>query len=254
MFGHGSAEYQSANRLARSAFRSDKKQYVSQRVREQGRASVWKNIKDTVGSKRPNVQTLPSASADDLNNFFVSVGPRVAAELDSCGPAPSLPTRLPRVGACAFSLQPVGLQSLHKIIFGMRNSPARGDHGICIRMLKLGFSAIGHVLFHISNLCLTTNDIPDQWKHSRVLPVYKFGDPSDPSNFRPISILPVISKIVERVVQRQLYYYLSVNHLLSPTHIVFVRCIPRRRHSPTLPTKYFWHLTPAKSHSFVSSI
>ena len=215
--GHGSAEYQAANRLARSAFRSDKKQYVSERVREQGRGSVWKNIKDIVGSKRPSVQTLPSASADDLNNFFVGVGPRVAAELDSCGPAPSLPTRLPRVGACAFSLQPVSLQSLHRIIFGMRNSPARGDDGICIRTLKLGFNAVGHVLLHIINLCLTTNDIPDRWKHSRVIPIYKSGDPSDPSNFRPISILPVISKIVERVVQRQLYYYLSANHLLSPT-------------------------------------
>ena len=118
------------------------------------------------------------------------------------------------------------LQALHKIIFSMRNSPARGDDGICIRVLKLAFSAIGPVLLHLINMCITTNNIPDLWKHSRVIPIHKSGDPTDPSNFRPISILPVISKVVERTVQRQLYYYLSSNHLLSPTQHGF-----RPRHS-----------------------
>ena len=60
-------------------------------------------------------------------------------------------------------------------------------------------------------------DFPDPWKHSIVHPIHKSGDPSDPSNFRPISIVPVLAKIVERIVQRQLYYYLSKNCLLSPT-------------------------------------
>ena len=111
-------------------------------------------------------------------------------------------------------------------MFSMRNSSARGDDGICIRVLKFAFNTIGHVLLHIINLCITTSDIPVLWKHSIVHPIFKSGDPSDPSNFRPISILPVISKIVERAVQRQLYYYLSANHLLSPTQHGF-----RPRHS-----------------------
>ena len=224
--GHGSTEYRTANRAARSAFRAEKRKCVGERIREQGRACIWKSARDLVGSKRPDAQTPPSVSPDTLNDYFVSVGPRVAAELESCGPAPSLPTRLPRVGACAFSLHPISLQALHKIIFSMRNSPARGDDGICIRVLKLAFSAIGPVLLHLINMCITTNNIPDLWKHSRVIPIHKSGDPTDPSNFRPISILPVISKVVERTVQRQLYYYLSSNHLLSPTQHGF-----RPRHS-----------------------
>ena len=136
-------------------------------------------------------------------------------------------------GACAFTLHPISLQSLHKIIFSMRNSSARGDDGLCIRILKLSFSAIGHVLLYIINLCITTNDIPDLWKHAQVYPIHKSGDPSDPSNFRPISVLPVISKIVERVVQRQLYYYLSANHLLSSTQHGF-----RPRHSTETALTY----------------
>ena len=45
---------------------------------------------------------------------------------------------------------------------------------------------------------------------------HKSGDPADPSNYRPISIIPVIAKAVERAVQRQLHHYHSSNHLLSP--------------------------------------
>ena len=104
--------------------------------------------------------------------------------------------------------------------------PVRGDDGLCIRVIKASFDAIGDILLHIINTCLSNSDFPDQWKHSIVHPIYKSGDPSNPSNFRPISIVPVLGKIVERVVQRQLYYYLSSNHLLSPTQHGF-----RPRHS-----------------------
>ena len=48
--------------------------------------------------------------------FFVQVGPRVAAELAAQGPPPSLPQRLPRVGACAFHLHPISVSTLHNII------------------------------------------------------------------------------------------------------------------------------------------
>ena len=226
VYGHGSDQYRSANRLARAAFRAGKRRYVGDRILEQGRASCWKSARDLLGSKRSNAQVLPSTSHDDMNAFFVNVGPTVAAELEAQGPPPSLPTRLPRVGACSFSLHPISMSALHRIVFSMRNSPARGADGLCIRILKLAFNSIGHVLLFLINSCITTNDVPTSWKHSLVYPIHKSGNPSDPSNFRPISILPVIAKIVERAVQRQLYYYLSSNHLLAPTQHGF-----RPRHS-----------------------
>ena len=64
------------------------------------------------------------------------------------------------------------------------------------------------------------------WRHYLVHPIHKTGNPSNPSNFRPISIVPVISKIVERAVHQQLYNYLSHNHLLCPNQHNF-----RPRHS-----------------------
>ena len=93
-------------------------------------------------------------------------------------------------------------------------------------MLKTGFPATCDVILHIINTCITRSDIPDQWKHSIVHPIFKSGNPSDPTNFRPISLVPVIMKVVERVVHQQLYHYLSQNHLLACTQHGF-----RPRHS-----------------------
>ena len=139
----------------------------------------------------------------------------MAAEVGAGAPVPVSCARLPRVGACGFELSPVTREMLGHTIFSMRNSATRGVDDVCIRMLKAGFPAIGDVILFIVNTCLTHSDIPTSWKHSTVQPIFKSGDPSDPSNYRPISLVPVVVKIVERLVHRQLYHYLSSNHLLS---------------------------------------
>jgi len=97
----------------------------------------------------------------------------------------------------------------------MKNSGACGSDGICIRVLKLCFDVIGHVFLHIINTCLTTCEFPASWKHSIVHPIHKSGSLSETSNFRPISIVPAFPKLVEKVVQRQLYSYMATNHLFS---------------------------------------
>ena len=213
--GRDSAEYRELNRAVRSAIRSDRRQDIQREIGERGPASVWRCIRSVVAGKRGERSVRPNLAADQLNEFFVSVGARVAAEIGAQGSGPVSDTRLPRVGACSFSLSPVTREMLGHTIFGMRSSAACGADGICIRMLKVGFPAIGDPLLHIINSCLTRSDIPAPWKHSIVNPIHKSDDSSDPSNFRPISLVPVISKIVERVVHRQLYSYLADNHLLS---------------------------------------
>jgi len=56
---------------------------------------------------------------------------------------------------------------------------------------------------------------PVLWEISRVAPIYKEGDKSEKSNYRPISVLPVISRLVERLVYDQLYKHLNSNNLLA---------------------------------------
>ena len=58
--------------------------------------------------------------------------------------------------------------------------------------------------------------MPNDWKIARVVPLFKSGNRQEMNNYRPISILPVISKIAEKVVYHQLSSYLDANNLLSP--------------------------------------
>ena len=224
--GRGSSQYRDINRAVRSAIRRDRRTDIQRRISEQGPTSTWRNLRSVISSKRESLRVQPDTSVDHLNDFFVSVGPNVAAEITSHGAAPELACRLPRVGACAFTVSPITLTMLVNALFSMRSSAACGADGLCVRVLKTGFPAVGGIILHIINTCLATSDYPDSWKHSIIHPIFKSGDPSDPSNFRPISIIPIISKLVERVVQRQLYYYLSSNFLLSPGQHGF-----RPRHS-----------------------
>ena len=62
--------------------------------------------------------------------------------------------------------------------------------------VKLAAPYILPVLTHIINLSILTNKFPSSWKISKVIPLQKKGDCLDPKNFRPVAILPMISKIL----------------------------------------------------------
>ena len=199
----------------KSAIRQDVRQDISSRVREQGPATMFRNISQIIEGKKSTQRVVPEATPDELNEYFVGVGPRVAGEVRARGVPLDLPCRLPRVGACAFSLKLMTVDSLRPILFSMKNSGACGADGISIKVIKLCFESIGHVILHILNTCLTSCEFPESWKHSIVHPIHKSGSPSDTSNFRPISIVPAFPKLVEKVVQRQLYSFMDDNSLFS---------------------------------------
>ena len=224
--GRKSTEYKDLNRSVRTAVRRDRRVELRREIGERGPNKVWQSIRSVVAGKKDSSNVQPDLSANDLNSFFLSVGPRVAAEIRAQNVTTDLSVRLTRVGACSFQLREITLEELEQTIFRMRNSGACGTDGVCVRMLKAGFPAIGGVILRIINSSITQSDIPGSWKHSTVRPLFKSGNPSDPANFRPISLVPVIMKVVERIVHQQLYLYLSHNHLLAPSQHGF-----RPRHS-----------------------
>jgi hypothetical protein len=82
-------------------------------------------------------------------------------------------------------------------------------------MLKIAANIIAPSLTYIFNLSLSTGIFIDDWKNARVNPIYKEGSRPKMGNYRPISILPILSKVFEKEVFRQIYQYFNVNLLLS---------------------------------------
>ena len=87
-------------------------------------------------------------------------------------------------------------------------------------------SAISPSLTHIFNYAIINNSFQSDWKIARVLSLYKNGPRNFPGNYRPVSVLPVISKVFEKILYNQLYGYLTKKQLLSKHQFGF-----RRLHS-----------------------
>lgn len=81
--------------------------------------------------------------------------------------------------------------------------------------LKTAADFIAKPLMYIFNLSLDQNVMPSIWKSAHVFPLLKGGDPALLNNYRPISNLSVLSKVLERLVSEQLKEFLSVNNILS---------------------------------------
>jgi hypothetical protein len=83
-----------------------------------------------------------------------------------------------------------------------------GLDGISPNILKMSATVIYESLTHIFNLSLCTGNFPSKLKLARVTPLYKSGDIVDMNNYRPISVLPILSKLFEKIVYAQIYEYL----------------------------------------------
>ena len=101
-------------------------------------------------------------------------------------------------------------------------------------LLKDSAAVITQSITFLVNLSLSTGIVPDEWKQARVVPLHKSGGREVMDNYRPISILPVISKIAEKAVNVQLQQYLNQHGLLNSFQSGF-----RRYHSTQTAVTYF---------------
>ena len=114
----------------------------------------------------------------------------------------------------AFSMET--RQSIFSHVYGI-GSNAAGSDGITLFMLKLSLPVILDHLTHIINSCLEAGYFPNYWKTSIVCPVPKVKNPRAAGDLRPISLLPVVSKVLERAVRSQICDFLD-RHKLLPVH------------------------------------
>ena len=103
-------------------------------------------------------------------------------------------------------------------------SRAVGIDGVPLSAVKKCFPVIGCHLLHLINFSIKSSTFPSDWKIARVTPVFKAGDRANLDNFRPISVLSVLSKITEKVICSQLSSYLLDNHILSSSQYAYRPC------------------------------
>ena len=106
-------------------------------------------------------------------------------------------------------------QDILKMIRTLHVNKAYGCDDISIGMIKICDQSIVQPLSLIYRNCLNTGTFPDIWKTSNIVPVHKKGDKQIVNNYRPVSLLPVCRKILERLVFNSIFDFLDNNSLLS---------------------------------------
>ena len=103
----------------------------------------------------------------------------------------------------------------------LKPDEASGPDQISTRVLKECSAELAGPMCRLFHLCYSCGVFPNQWKTASVTPVHKRHSRADPSKYRPISLLSVVSKVMEAAVQKQLQNYLLRNHLFSSRQFGF---------------------------------
>ena len=116
----------------------------------------------------------------------------------------------------------------------LKRKKAPGVDCLPPNLLKDSASVIASPIAHIINLSLRTSTVPNLWKIAKICPIFKSGNSDLVENYRPISILPILSKLLEKSVHKQLYEYLESHKLISDCQFGF-----RKNRSTKLATMLF---------------
>ena len=113
-----------------------------------------------------------------------------------------------------FSFIPVTPKQLIETMGKFTTSQGTGLDYISSFFLKMGMPVLARSLSQLINMSMSLGLFPDDWKIARVTPIYKDGSEDEISNSRPISVLPVVSRLFEKLVYDQFHGFLNVNKLL----------------------------------------
>ena len=150
--------------------------------------------------------------ADQFNNFFASVPDDIVKTIPSTS-ANFLDYLNYDVNE-NFNFRNITYDSVLEIINKLESKTTLDINGYNTIVIKKVADKIVMPLTHVINMSLKEGFFPDNLKISRTCPIFKQGPKSDMSNYRPISCLPIFSKIFERVVYDQLSLFLTVNRLI----------------------------------------
>ena len=177
---------------------------------------VWKTIKKASNLPTKATNNNCHLNPDESNHYFACIGPKIQAEVNQ-GNGNTYQNYLNETPPNEHNLDGFNEVTELEITAFVNSIPSDKSTNDLIpqKIFKQILPSFISPLTHIVNLSLRTGVMPDSCKIAVVTPIHKCGDLEDPGNYRPISILPILSKTIEYFVNSQLTQYLDDRGLLS---------------------------------------
>ena len=215
------------NQVNREISKAKQRYYAKETNNVQDAKQVWTKLNEVYGRnssfsdpivihKDNTVYDDPQQIAELFNGFYQEKVRKIIQELPT-GPKPRVHTP----PGPAFNFHKVGVKEVRKHIFSLTNSTATGHDGISNVLLKAGNVVIAPILTRIINNCIRTSSFPDTWKVGKITVLYKKGTKTELNNYRPITLLCSLSKVLEKVLFKQIISYFNDKQLMDPRQYGF---------------------------------
>ena len=220
------AGYKSFKREVRRELRFAELEYAETQIRSNpnNMGCIWKTIRSFIPKKSVNRKSYSKEDklvANKFNEYFTSIGQNTIEKIQSlaneCNFDLTQSSFVPRCYPLSqqFTFRTAERSEIEQVVNSMATGKAPGNDKIPLRVFKDCLPAILPTLTSIVNNSLTSGVFPSMWKSAEVIPIHKQGDYEKPENNRPISLLPILSKICERTALNQFMPYLVQNERLS---------------------------------------
>ena len=218
--------YKAYKNLFEKVKKQSKFNYYSEcfRKAEGNSRKTWTTINEIIGHSQNAANSLPNQLnykdktyyqkpevAECFNDFFASVGTNLASKIPATNK--NFLSYLDKFDS-TMSFSSLTPDELEKAFKSLKSNKSPGIDEIDVNVIKEIFDIIKPILQHIFNLSILEGKFPDELKIAKVTPVFKAGDKTDPGNYRPISVLSCLSKILEKIMYNRLYDYLTKNNIL----------------------------------------
>ena len=188
-------------------------------------SSVWRALNTFTKGTNSRQKEIPHHfTADAFNDYFLSTAETLVKSQDSPDSNKHYSCSKRLVDFCHQKTKgtdplTIPLMAVHEMgtyISGMNNKKSSGPDEINNQLLKLASPYIAGLLAYISNLCIEQNVFPSEFQKAIVIPLAKTRDHKNLNCYRPISLLSVLSKLLERRVHKHLVTYLETRDLFHP--------------------------------------
>ena len=186
--------------------------------------SVWSAINQLTNRSQFKNSAVPDeVSAEDLNIHFTSIADQVIQNDRSASNNLQLLREFctSKGIMSELSLPPISVIDVYYTLIHLKQTGTRDLEGLDSKILKLSAPIIADTLTYVYNLCIHKSCFPIVFKTAKVIPIYKHGAKTDTSNYRPISVLSLLSKPLEKHIHKHMLKHIHDNKLLHPNQSGF---------------------------------